>query len=222
MALLSGKDAEKVKEILEALPAPVEVHFFTQELECQFCRETGAMLRELADLSEKIKIVEHDFLLDKEAVATYGIEQVPAIVPVGPRGDLGLRLYGIPAGYEFATLLEAFKLAAGQDPELSPETASFLAKLDQNCELEVYVTPTCPYCPGMVVNAFRLAAASPQVKASMVEATEFPHLAIRYQVRGVPRTVINRGAGFIEGMVPESHLVEALQEALRKSVSVAS
>jgi glutaredoxin-like protein len=211
MALLSEKDAKKVQEILNALPATVEVHFFTQELECQFCRETGELLRELAALSPKLKLMEHDFLLDKDAASAFGVEMVPAIVPVGPAGDLGLRFYGIPAGYEFASLLESFKLAAGADPELAPETKEFLAQLAHELELEVYVTPTCPYCPGMVVNAFRLAAASPKVKAAMVEATEFPHLAIRYQVRGVPRTVINRGQAYIEGLVPESHLVETLR-----------
>lgn len=211
MALLSEKDAKKVKDILDNLPAKVQVHFFTQELECQYCRETGQLLEELAALSPKLEVVEHDFLLDKEAVATYGVELVPAIVPVGPSGDLGLRFYGIPAGYEFASLLEGLKLAAGADPELAPETQAFVSQLEKDLELEVYVTPTCPYCPGMVVNAFRLAAASPKVKAAMVEATEFPHLAIRYQVRGVPRTVINRGAAFIEGLVPEAHLVEELR-----------
>ncbi|KDA54343.1 hypothetical protein EG19_11545 [Thermoanaerobaculum aquaticum] len=211
MALLSEKDAKKVQEILNALPATVEVHFFTQELECQFCRETGELLRELAALSPKLKLMEHDFLLDKDAASAFGVEMVPAIVPVGPAGDLGLRFYGIPAGYEFASLLESFKLAAGADPELADETKEFLSQLAHELELEVYVTPTCPYCPGMVVNAFRLAAASPKVKAAMVEATEFPHLAIRYQVRGVPRTVINRGQAYIEGLVPESHLVETLQ-----------
>uniref|UniRef100_A0A7V2EFE8 Glutaredoxin n=2 Tax=Thermoanaerobaculum aquaticum TaxID=1312852 RepID=A0A7V2EFE8_9BACT len=211
MALLSEKDAKKVQEILNALPSTVEVHFFTQELECQFCRETGELLRELAALSPKLKLVEHDFLLDKDAASAFSVEMVPAIVPVGPAGDLGLRFYGIPAGYEFASLLESFKLAAGADPELADETKEFLSQLAQELELEVYVTPTCPYCPGMVVNAFRLAAASPKVKAAMVEATEFPHLAIRYQVRGVPRTVINRGQAYIEGLVPESHLVETLR-----------
>ncbi|MCS7182574.1 MAG: thioredoxin family protein [Thermoanaerobaculum sp.] len=212
MALLSERDARKVKEILESLPAPVEVHFFTQELECQFCRETGQLLRELAALSPKLRVVEHDFLLDREAVARFGVEQVPAVVPVGPQGDLGLRLYGIPAGYEFASLLEGLRLAAGADPQLAAETQSWLAQLTRDLELEVYVTPTCPYCPGMVVNAFRLAAGSPRVRAAMVEATEFPHLAIRYQVRGVPRTVVNRGEGFIEGLVGEPQLVQHLRD----------
>jgi len=49
------------------------------------------------------------------------------------------------------------------------------------------------------------------VTADMVEATEFPHLAIKYQVRGVPRTVINEDL-HIEGAVPEAMLLDRISE----------
>ena len=39
--------------------------------------------------------------------------------------------------------------------------------------------------------AHALAVASDQVKAAMVESVEFPHLANKYGVQGVPKTVIN-------------------------------
>jgi predicted DsbA family dithiol-disulfide isomerase len=61
-----------------------------------------------------------------------------------------------------------------------------------------------------------MAVESEQVRADMVEATEFPHLAINYQVRGVPRTVINE-SHFVEGMVPEAVMLEELLSALGKS-----
>ena len=51
--------------------------------------------------------------------------------------------------------------------------------------------------------------ASDNVTAAMVEATEFPHLANRYQVYGVPRTVIN-DVIHVEGAVPESALINKL------------
>ena len=57
--------------------------------------------------------------------------------------------------------------------------------------------------------AHKLAVASDWVTAEMVEATEFPHLANRYQVYGVPRTVINEVI-HIEGAVPEANLVSQL------------
>lgn len=79
--------------------------------------------------------------------------------------------------------------------------------------MQVFVTPTCPYCAGAVVLAHQMAVASPMVRADMVEAMEFPHLSVKYQVMGVPRTVINETV-HIEGAVPEPMVLVKLQEAL--------
>ena len=57
--------------------------------------------------------------------------------------------------------------------------------------------------------AHKLAMASDWITADMVEATEFPHLANKYQVYGVPRSVINEVI-HIEGAVPEGHLISQL------------
>ena len=57
--------------------------------------------------------------------------------------------------------------------------------------------------------AHQLAFVSDLVTADMVEATEFPHLANKYSVMGVPRTVINEDI-HIEGAVPEPVLVSRL------------
>ena len=61
--------------------------------------------------------------------------------------------------------------------------------------------------------AHRLAIESKWITADMVEATEFPHLANKYQVYGVPRTVINETI-HVEGAVPEPMLVNELMKAL--------
>lgn len=58
-----------------------------------------------------------------------------------------------------------------------------------------------------------MALASPLVTADMVEASEFPHLANKYHVYGVPRTVIS-DVLHIEGAVPEKALVTKLMTVL--------
>jgi predicted DsbA family dithiol-disulfide isomerase len=50
----------------------------------------------------------------------------------------------------------------------------------------------------------------------MVEAMEFPHLAQKYNVAGVPRSVINE-THFIEGAVPEKAYVQRILDALRET-----
>jgi len=57
--------------------------------------------------------------------------------------------------------------------------------------------------------AQQLAVESDLVTADLVEVTEFPSLAQRYQVRAVPRTVVNE-SGSIAGAIPEAEFVKAV------------
>lgn len=59
--------------------------------------------------------------------------------------------------------------------------------------------------------AHKMAVETPHIKADVIEATEFPHLAQKYRVMGVPKVVINEKIQFM-GATPESRY---LQEVLR-------
>lgn len=61
--------------------------------------------------------------------------------------------------------------------------------------------------------AQRLAVASEYIRADAIEITEFPDLAQKYAVRGVPKTVINESV-FLEGTAPEKRLLEKVLEAV--------
>ena len=60
-----------------------------------------------------------------------------------------------------------------------------------------------------------LASANAHITADVIEITEFPEMAQRYQIFGVPKTVINDQVEF-EGAIPEEMFVqEALSAALQ-------
>jgi glutaredoxin-like protein len=127
--------------------------------------------------------------------------------------DYGIRYYGIPAGYEFSTLINDIMMVSRGESGLSAETKAYLAGLTQPLHLQVFVTPTCPYCPPAVHLAHQLAFESDLVRADMVEAIEFPHLSYKYQVQGVPRTVINETA-HMEGSTPEGLLLAKIKTVM--------
>ncbi len=58
-----------------------------------------------------------------------------------------------------------------------------------------------------------MAIASDKITADMIEAIEFPHLATKYGVSGVPKVVINEQT-FIDGAVPEPLYVAKVLEAV--------
>ncbi len=218
MTLLNEQVRREVREALAAMTEPVKIVLFTQQeggaLECDFCRETRQLVEEVAALSDKLSVEVHDFVAEESLARELGIDKIPAIAVLRggaqPR-DFGVRLFGIPSGYEFGTFIQDLVLVSQARHDLSSQTLEQLAKLQAPVHIQVFVTPTCPYCPRAVLLAHRLAIASERVRADMVEATEFPHLSNRYSVYGVPRTVINEVI-HVEGAVPEGLLMEELMQ----------
>jgi glutaredoxin-like protein len=217
MSMLSEKDAKSVGERLSRLPGPVSIVVFTQEIECEYCRQTRELVEELAGLSAgKVTVEVLDFVRDRARADSLGIDKIPAVALLGPGGrDWGLRLFGIPAGYEFMSLMEGLEMAASGSSGLSPATREKLKGLTEPLDLQVFVTPTCPYCPRAVVTAFRFAMESEKVRASMVEATEFPQLANLHQVSSVPHTVIGGSPQPMIGAYPEAAAVDLVLAAVR-------
>jgi glutaredoxin-like protein len=218
MALIAEKDAEHLRNEFEThLVNQVKLVMFTQEFECQFCAETRQIVQEVAELSEKISTEIYDFVDDKAAADLFGVDKIPAIVVLrvedGKDKDYGIRFYGIPSGYEFTSIIEDILDVSNGESGLQPKTKETVAEISEPVHLQVFITPTCPYCPQAVRLAHKLAIESDLIKADMVEAIEFPHLSNKYHVYGVPRTVINETV-HQEGAVPESMLLTKLQEAV--------
>jgi len=205
MAILDEHVHQQVKKEFENLQDNVKLVVFTQELECQYCRENRSMAEEIAALSDKVTTEVCNFVTDKEKVNKYKIDKIPAIVVEGAK-DYGIRFYGIPAGYEFTSLIEAIKIVSARDSGLSSESKESLEKITEPVHIQVFVTPTCPYCPGAVKLAHKLALENDVITADMIESAEFPHLANKYNVFGVPKTIVNEKNQF-EGALPESAFV---------------
>ena len=212
MGFLDSKIKDELNQVFGGLNKEVVLKYFTQEIECQFCKDTKSLLEELKQASDKIKLEVFDFVKDRSVAEKHGVDKIPAVVVSGDM-DYGIKFYGIPAGYEFGSLIEAIKLVSTGETTLTADSKKFLESLQKDIHLQVFVTPTCPYCPGAVILANQMAFYSPRVRADMIEATEFPHLSQKYKVMGVPRTVINETV-FQEGAAPENLIINKIKSVL--------
>ena len=211
MPLLKDKDREQLRKVFAGITHPVTLVFFTQAQECQYCSATREILEEVEALSDEIQLEVHDLVADADLVQEYGVSQIPATILVGDR-DYGIRYYGVPAGYEFTSLVEDILMVGRRDAGLAPATVAALAGLKKLVHMQVLVSPTCPYCPRAVRTAHQFALASEHVTADMIEISEFPHLAVKYQVQGVPTTVVNETVT-LAGAQPESAVLEKVLAA---------
>ena len=183
---------------------------------CQYCDEVEQLSDELAGISNGRVSAEH-YVMEEAGglVEKLGVKRAPATVVTDASGELSMKFYGIPSGHEFGALLEDLADAAGGDvPKLSVETVQFLQKLEKPIHFQVFVTPSCPYCPGAVRMAHQFSRVNPKmIDAEMIESMEFPELSERYSVMAVPKVVINEDLDF-EGALPEKVFLYKVKEAL--------
>jgi glutaredoxin-like protein len=197
MSLIPDDKKELLRnELNEKMENPVKIVMFTQELECRFCSDTRQLIQEFATLNDKITVEIYDFVTDSDKVKEYGVDKIPALAIIGKK-DYGVRIYGIPYGYELQTLIEAIITVSKGKTDLSEQTKAILADVKAPVHIQVFVTLTCPHCPVAAAVAHRLAIESDMVRADVIDASEFPTLAQKYAVIGVPKIVINEKVEFV-------------------------
>ncbi len=216
MGMLQDEQKEQLNGIFAELKNPVELVFFTKEKDCEHCQTTRELLEDLDAISDNVNLTVKDFEADGADVEKYGVDKVPAIVVEGER-DFGIRFYGVPAGYEFTSLIKAVIAVGNRDHGLDDDVLRELEKIDVPVSLQVMVTTACPYCPTAVHTAHMLAMANDNIVADMVETAEFPDLVEKFNVQGVPHTIINDEYGFV-GPAPELEVAYSILMALDREV----
>jgi glutaredoxin-like protein len=197
MSLIPDDKKELLRnDFKEKLVDPVKIVMFTQEFECRFCSDTRNLVQDMATLSDKITAQVYDFSKDASIAKEYGIDKIPAIAIIGKK-DYGVRIYGVPYGYELQTLIEGIINVSKGTTDLSDNTKSILKEVKSPVHIKVFVTLTCPHCPVAASVGHKLAIESDMVKADVIESSEFPDLAMKYNVVGVPKIVINEKIEFV-------------------------
>jgi len=146
MGLLRDDDRAQLQKEFEQLTNAVKLVFFTQASDCDFCPLTKQVLDELVGLSDKIQLETFDFATDKHQVQAFRIARIPAIalvrIEAGQDRDYGIRYYGVPSGYEFASLVGDILDVSRGDSGLSAPSKAALAQLKEPVHLQVFTTPT--------------------------------------------------------------------------------
>jgi glutaredoxin-like protein len=186
----------------------VSLVFFEQSIGCETCAPTRRVLEQIARDNEQITLETLNLVLDKDKAAEYGVDRVPAVIVSGEGGDR-LRFYGAPVGNELPTLVEAVSMASTGRTRLSEQSRSLLKSLSNPVRVQVFFTPTCIYCPQMISLANQAAIECAFVSAVAIDATEYPDLVRRFNVNGVPKTVINDTVELV-GAVPEDVFISAI------------
>jgi alkyl hydroperoxide reductase subunit AhpF len=142
MPMISDEVSKQLKEEFQRLQNPVRLAVFSQALADPESEQVRRLVEELAALDPKLSAESYNYVLDREKVESLHIERIPAIAVLGASKDYGIRLYGLPSGYEFGSLVDAILDVSTGDSGLGDETRAALKEVDRPIHIQVFSTPT--------------------------------------------------------------------------------
>ncbi len=222
---LSKEEMEELRETLEDMEKPVDVHFFVGP-NCEYCDEALKLAKILDEASpvrngEKLVRVhiwekgKHDEEFKKQRV-----ERIPTVTLL----DGVIRYTGVPAGEEIRGLVETIIRVSTDDSGLDESTIERIRRIDKPVHIEVVVTPQCPYCPyaALLANMFAFEAWKAGKRdfiADTVEAYENPDIADKYNVTSVPAIAVNGVLVFV-GVPYEEDFIDRIERVVLRHEKV--
>jgi len=209
LALIDEKMLFQIKSQLGELRDPVRVLFFKPK-NFEYENEINMLANNIKLINPKLTMAVLIFGENKKLEKEYGIDKAPAFILEGKDKRVA-RFFGLPIGGEFSTFLLDIKDLSLGGPELSQDIAKRVKEIDFPVHLQVFVTPTCSFCPQVGKLAHDLAMLNDKVKADMIDANIFSDLSNKYNVSAVPKTIINDKIEILGAMPPEYFLKKILE-----------
>lgn len=210
MEKLLNKDVQdQLREAFNELKENVTMVLFTSENDCESCEATQGLLTEVAELSDKLSVQQFD--LNSDEAKVYDITLAPSFVLLNAKGEYqGVKFNGIPAGHEINSFISALIEMSGSESEIPTEIVDRIKKIDKPVNIKVFVTLSCPHCPGAVQKAHKIAMLNKNVVGEMVEAQTFYDLSTKFNVSGVPKIIINDSLELV-GNQPIERFLEQIE-----------
>lgn len=194
------------------LPEPVKIVVWGEANRSLGEREALTLGEKLA---ERYQIVHFEQRPRRENYHYYPVIGIMGL-DGGAEIDYGIRLIGLPAGYQINALVGAIQAASFRGSQLAGRTRIQLSRLpeDVRLDIEVFTSAESEEGPLVATLAAGLAAASPRIRAFLIAVDVFPQAALRYSISTLPHTVVD-GRVHIQGIVDEEAMLRQIGRSLK-------
>lgn len=200
---------EQLPAFIEHLPAQLHLIVWGDENASQREKEATQLCRTLADRFANVS-----FQALPQRI-NYPYWPVIGVMRGAPEAyeDVGVRLVGLPAGYQMTSFITAMQAVAFQGSGLEAKTRIQLHTLKDDVTLELITAVTNESGPLMAQPIFNMAAFSPHIRAYLLMGDMFPQAAWKYSVFAYPHLVIN-GRVHLQGIASEETIVQHIAKAV--------
>jgi len=222
--MFTPNEIENIKRELAKIKNTVNLKLFTdfktqedgtKTRTCMACEGTYNLMKTLEEYSlGKLIIDEYSINENAEMAKKYSIVRIPAILFVNEDDKEIIRYSAHPTGTEFVPFLNSIQYFSGVRPYYADQIITHLKKISKS-DIKIFITQACPYCPATVPVLTLFAIVSKgKISAEIIDVDLNPDIAMKYQVQGVPHTIINE-KDHIYGMFSPQDLLDKLTKGER-------
>lgn len=207
--LLNDDLQNQITEMLSIMKEKVNIVFFSEESENS--QITEKLLDEIAPLNKMLTLTKYNLSESKSEALKYNVTTAPAYVVFSDNEEPRGVFYGVPAGHEINTLLTTLVDVSKAVPLYENKILDEISLIKEPTNIKVFVTTSCPHCPGAAINALRLAQLNKNINAEIFEVQTNMEIGDKYKVSGVPKILINETSELM-GNQP----IEAFLQTIKK------
>ena len=182
---------------------------------CMACDSVLSLLKMLAQYSDgKLNFIEFSIEEDTETTKKYNITRLPTILFLDENDKEVIRYVAEPNGNEFVPFLKIIQIFSGSPSYYKDAIITNLKNINKS-KITLFITQTCPYCPQCVpvVSEFALLSKG-KITTEIIDINANQDMAMKYQITGVPHTMINE-TEHIYGMFTPQVLLDNLTKGKR-------
>ncbi|MFA5692212.1 MAG: thioredoxin family protein [Acholeplasmataceae bacterium] len=188
--LLNDENQKQIKEMLSIMKDKVNITFFHEENN-EGSEITLKLFNELKELNNKINFTHYNYQDNLELAKEYNINRSLSYVIYNDNEKVNGAFYGVPLGHEINTLLTTLVDASNANPLYDEKTLKEIQSIKEPTNIKVFVTTSCPHCPGAAINALRLSKLNKNITSEVYEVQSNMDVGTKYNVSGVPKILIN-------------------------------
>ncbi|MFX1340315.1 MAG: thioredoxin family protein [Promethearchaeota archaeon] len=182
---------------------------------CMACDSTFNLLNTLKEHSDgKLEVEEYSTQENSDIADKYEVVRIPTILFIDEKDREVIRYTAEPSGAELVPFIKSIQDFSGAVSFYKDTIMTNLKKIGKS-EIKLFITHTCPYCPTVVPIANLFATLSDgKIKVNIIDINANQDIAMKYQIQGVPHTMINEKE-HIYGMFSPQDLLEKLTKGKR-------
>ncbi len=206
--MLDQSMKQQLKTYLENLKTEIQLVLSLDESDT--ANQLASLANDIASLNDKVTVTTDNNAHDRK----------PIMQVVNPEKQTALSFAGLPMGHEFTSLVLALLHSGGHPLKLDRDTIDQIAALDQDLEIEIFISLSCQNCPDVVQAFNMMAAINPRIKPVMIDGASFQQEVTDREIMAVPTVMVN-GEVFGQGRMTLNEILNKLDKGAAEKATQA-